>query len=793
MLKKNRPSEYQFKFSVISAALALASTSAAITPKAAAAEQHGVLEETIVTAQRREENLQDTPIAISTMSSDDMLKQGMSSLLDLRDGSIPALKIAPFPNDPSVLQMGIRGISQSDVGQFTKELAVGVYQDGIYFGRAQGLGMELVDIERIEVLRGPQGTLYGRNAIGGAVNIITSKPSTDVFTGQFTATAGNFGLTKYGLNLNLPLGDRAALLVSHSSSERDGWVRNDIGSDYNMHDKEGSRIALRFNPTEVFTIDYAYDESDIRSTQVYYQIREIENEVSTGLPWANLALEPDRLENSRFDLNNDPGETDISGHALTLSWFASENHEFKYLGSFREIDGKLQNNYGGAFLVGNTNSTEDSQEQTSHELQLQGSFLEGGLQYTAGIFYYEEETDEQQQTLISLLPVGQDGLPLAALSSPSPTNLPVTLLPYYQRDELGPVGSAVLGQIQGLLGTQGNLLRSGNAKHVTGESESFAAYTQWTWTPGILDNNLELTLGVRYTDEEKHFERLVYDDLPEGLIRDYEGDNVDPAVTVNYHWSPDISTWAKWSSGWRSGGINSRSETFAIYDADEIEMYELGWKTMLWDQRVRFNGALFTMDWIDKQIDFSDPNEISISETINATGDDPKHQGVEVDLTVLPLPGWLVALDYIYLDVDSPDQRNTVTGQMQRFPASFSFVGSDGRSGSGQAASLKVSYEVPLNWATVEARASANWSEPTFFNATDLVGGDEYTLINASLVFSDINFQRGRNSGLTVTVWGRNLTDEEWITHQIQSTFSLASAYGDPRTYGITLSYDIGD
>ena len=789
MSRKNIFLPWQFKYLAQGLAISLLPNATLLTAQAVAAENR--LEEVVVVAQRREQNLQDTPIALSVMSSDDMLKQGMSSLLDLRDGSIPSLKIVPFPNDPSVLQIGMRGISQSDVGQFTKEMAVGIYQDGIYLGRAQGLGMELVSLERIEVLRGPQGTLYGRNALGGAVNIITKKPSTDAVEMKFDATLGNYDLNKYAVHANLPLGDRAAMLFSHSASERDGWVRNGLGSDYNMHDKNGTRLALRFDPVEDFTIDYSYDESDIRSTQVYYQIRRVESEPSTGLPWADLAVEPDRLDNARFDLNNDPSQTDTKGHALVLSWRGLENHEVKYMGSHREIEGTLNNNYNGAFLVGNTNSTNDSQKQSSHELQFQGSFLDEGLQYTAGIFYYEEETDEQQETLISLLPVGQDGLPLLALSNPSATNLPNSLLPLYRRNELGPTGQSIVNGALAFRGSKNGLLRSGNFKHVIGESESIAAYTQWTWTPNILERNLELTLGVRYTDEKKDFERLINQDQPEGLRQSFEGNDTSPAVTINYHWNADISTWVKWSQGWRSGGVNSRSATFAVYDADEIEMYELGWKTMLWDRRVRFNGALFTMDWSKKQIDFSDPQAISISETINATGEDPNHKGVEMDLTVSPIPGLVFTLDYLYLDVDSPDQFNPIIGEFQQFPGSLSFVGINGRSGSGQAASLSAIYRFAQAWANVEARAGANWTEPVFFNATDTVGGDEYTLINASLTFNNINFQRDNGSGLSVTIWGRNLTDKEWITHQIQSTFTLASAFGDPRTYGITLSYEL--
>lgn len=135
------------------------------------------LEEIVVTSLKREENLQDTPVAIVAMDSEQLDTQGLFSLQDFENGEIPSLRVAPFPTNPSTLHVTIRCIGQSDPAQATRESGVGVYVDGIYLGRSQGLGSELADIERVVVLRGPQGDLFGRNAVGGAVSFTTTAPA----------------------------------------------------------------------------------------------------------------------------------------------------------------------------------------------------------------------------------------------------------------------------------------------------------------------------------------------------------------------------------------------------------------------------------------------------------------------------------------------------------------------------------------------------------------------------------------------------------------------------------------
>ena len=158
----------------------LAVLSLVMTPlgfPAAQAQQQTALEEVVVTAQKREEVLQEAPLAVTALSSEQLDRLGITNLGDLAQGAVPTLKVQPFPNSPATLIISMRGVGVADAGSITSEIPVGIYVDGVYIGRSQGLGADILDLERLEVLRGPQGTLYGRNSIGGAVNFVTRKPS----------------------------------------------------------------------------------------------------------------------------------------------------------------------------------------------------------------------------------------------------------------------------------------------------------------------------------------------------------------------------------------------------------------------------------------------------------------------------------------------------------------------------------------------------------------------------------------------------------------------------------------
>src|SRR5258705_6637567 len=184
-------------------ALAIAGPAAAADAVDAAVGTGATLEEVVVTATKTETNLQKTPIAISVLSATAMAARHAESLISLQDGAIPSLRVATFEARQSALTIGIRGIVPFDANQTARDQGVGIYLDGVYLGRQQGLNTALLDVERIEVLRGPQGTLFGRNTEGGAVSIITRAPS-GVFGGRITGGIGNFGASNGALHLDLP-------------------------------------------------------------------------------------------------------------------------------------------------------------------------------------------------------------------------------------------------------------------------------------------------------------------------------------------------------------------------------------------------------------------------------------------------------------------------------------------------------------------------------------------------------------------------------------------------------------
>ena len=184
-------------------AAAPAAQPASFTQDADRAANRGGLEEIIVTAQKREESVQDTPLSISVLGASQLAARGITGLNDLQTGAIPSLRMVPFSARPSTIQISMRGIFSGEPSQISRDTAIGIYVDGVYIGRTQGLGTDLLDLERIEILRGPQGTLFGRNAVGGALNIISKKP-TGEFGVELTAGIRNWGGRDAVAHVNLP-------------------------------------------------------------------------------------------------------------------------------------------------------------------------------------------------------------------------------------------------------------------------------------------------------------------------------------------------------------------------------------------------------------------------------------------------------------------------------------------------------------------------------------------------------------------------------------------------------------
>ena len=229
----------------------------------------GALGDIVVTAQRREASLQDTPISVAAFDEKALAAKGIANITDLRT-AVPNLQLSPQPNAGTTSRVFIRGIGNSD-DQITQDPSVAVYQDGVYVGRSQGLATEVADLERIEVLRGPQGSLYGRNATGGAINFITRQPDLGRWSADGLVTGGSRNLFRLRAQLNVPLGDTLAIQAGYVHNQQDGFVDNAGTGVKRFGDvrRDAYRAAVRWKPTDAINIRYAYDRSDIGDTPIY--------------------------------------------------------------------------------------------------------------------------------------------------------------------------------------------------------------------------------------------------------------------------------------------------------------------------------------------------------------------------------------------------------------------------------------------------------------------------------------------------------------------------------------------
>ncbi|MEJ2417474.1 MAG: TonB-dependent receptor [Exilibacterium sp.] len=700
------------------------------------------LEEITVTAQKREQPLQEAPVAISVLSEAQLAEQGVTSLAHLIDGSISSLRVQKFPDDPSILAIAIRGNGPGDIIQTTREGSVAVYLDDIYLGRAQGMMAEVADLQQVEVLRGPQGTLFGRNATGGAISLVSKKPSGE-FGIQQTVGIGRYNEVRSATHIDLPEWNTVKTKFSYLHSERDGWFKNTAEGepDFNAYDNDSARISLDWQVNDATRLGYSYDRSDLEVTQSYYQIDE-----DIGGAFNN---EPDRVTRSRRDMNAiEPTHSRHDGHALTLSVDLSEHLSFKSLSSYRNLDNDARHNYGGAFYFNGFILQQDTdQEQTSQELRLVGDY--DRFDFVAGLYYYREDSDTDIRNLFSY----DQGF---AGNTPGPIEPPTTVNLFD--------GQAV------------------PPTNMVAKLTSKAIYGQATWTPPIGDDKLKLTLGFRKTDDDKSGRRSAG-----GFVNTFaqKATPFNPTMIVDYDWSEAVSTYAKWSSAFRGGGVNVFSRNLTPFSEETIKTAELGLKSEFWDRRVRLNLAVFQSEYDDIIVDVYAPDDINkqFTESINAANK-VGIDGAEVDVTVVPIAGLVLGLNYTYLDGDMPLQPNPLDegGEQVKFNIAQT---------PKHAGAMTIDYTLqPLFAGTPTVHFDISSTDEFHYFPTNSDITDTYTLMNARLSLKDIALGTGERSHLAASLWVNNITDEEYAAFALSlERAARIKTYGTPRTYGLDVTY----
>lgn len=722
-----RASVYRlFKTIPLCVPLTVASYAAAQTPPAPEPEPAVGLEEIVVTAQKREESLQDTPISVVAFTSQDLENRGIGSVVDLRS-SVPNLQLTPHPNSATTVRLFIRGVGNND-DQITMDPSVAVYLDGVYVARNQGLAMEVADIERIEVLRGPQGTLYGRNATGGAINFITLAPELGKFGFKQNFTVGNQALFTSRTQANLPLGEEAAVQLSYLKTMKDGFVDN-LGtgvSRFGDQDRDAYRAALLWQPADALDVRYSYDRSEIGDTPAFI----------AAVPfYPATAPRPEAGSPSVNNLRRN--DVVAQGHNLTASWQVTDALTLKSITGYRELDNETYQDYHSGVLGPVPifiTSWDSTQDQFSQELQAIGSALDERFMYVAGLYYLDESADSFDST-----------------------NVP------------------------------GRRVRTDRT--ITIDNSAYALYAQGTYTPAALDGRLHVTAGARWSqdDREATLQNTVVPGVGAPIVGplgsgDNSFDNVSPSLIVGFDVQPELNVYAKAVKGYKTGGFNVRASSIARFEAgfdeENLMSYELGMKSQWWDNRVRLNTAVFYADYDDIQVNVqSDPTNPAVTDVFNAGK--AEISGVELDLDARLTSSLGVTLSYAYLDADYSEIINAAGVDVSW---QYHFVEAPRNS-----VNTRLQYDFPeLSFGQFSALVDYAWQGDKYSASNDsryVVGS--YGLLNARLNLTGIEFAAGE---LRAALWGRNLTDEEYYVAHFNAGVPSA-IFGEPRSYGIDLIY----
>lgn len=777
------------------------------------------LEEVIVTAQRRQESQQDTPISLAAFNAEQLELAGIDGLGDM-GANVPALQIEPFPTSNATLRFYIRGIGIIDA-QITQDPAVGVYADGVYIARSTGTAFDVADLERVEILRGPQGTLYGRNTTAGAINLISRRPSTDERWLRQSITVADRNTLIARSAMNLPLSETLALKVAVSGSTEDGYIDNTgPGGDYGDRESLSARLDLRWQPAPLWTLDYTHDYADIGFYNYQYQAvltpegnkgpaEQVKREAQ-----ANSIYSHRRLDSLATGMPLEQSTTEISGHALTVQR-QFDAFDLKYIGAYRELREAFYTDLGGgagstayrldthryagpaAFALQGSptplNIPVVSHAQWSHELQAIGRYA--SIDYVAGLFWFSERGEEDW------LPVLHQ---FSAALSPAAAEDP----------------------------TLGDLFRLGAPRIVSFTSilnemknESLAAYGQASWTPPIWSQRLQLTGGYRHTEDQRWAWRTkfspsyaevqsggegtaialpnssdVFDRVP-GHFR-FSDDSI--SLMAEYALKDDANLYGKYVEAYKSGGFNVRDpqidgnsgeaadgNTYGYgfadgFDKELVKSFELGLKSEWLDRRLRLNADVFYTAYEDMQVNFILAGTISDTKTTNAG--EARMWGLEIDANALLTENLRLDFSYAYLDARITKVLREVEEGTEDVTDRFQF-----NSAPRHTASLSLDSSLAhLDWG--ELRLNLNWQftdeREGGVNAGKPVDLPAYQLLNLNLGIDPHMPIWG--SDFRASVWVRNVLDVEYENSAIDNLphADRAVTWGAPRSIGLDLRFD---
>lgn len=731
------------------------------------------LSDIIVTARRREELLQRVPASVVTLSSSELEARSVTNTRSLQN-FVPNLTFAPSQNVGETSgNIFIRGIGQEDFA-VGAEPGVGFYVDGVYFARTSGTLMNLIDVERIEVLRGPQGTLFGKNTIGGAVRVVSVGPKA-VPQRRASVIIGKFGRIEGRAAVNQPLSSRLFARLSVGLVRRDGYLDRlappvktaalaaITGADIDQRNEGaerslGGRLQLRWLATDALTVDFSVDGSRFRGTQSATHLDAL-NPAAAPLRLLNRLIGQGRLPGPPLDAGLSPanllesyatGSNDarmaLGGASVVLARRAGGG-TLKLLVASRRLSSRVGTDTDGTYFDIFETDLAVGQQQHSGELQFDGS--SGALSYTTGLFAFRESSRLFATPTIPLEILYVCGCFYTPGALPSHSTVPRRL-----------------------------------ATH------SFAGYAQGNFR---LTDRLKVTLGARLSHERKSIDGTAYrldTDLEVTKIVVATGRNANSWNALTYRAGADfqatdaIMAYASIARGTKSGGFNSRAALelpnlgFAAFAPETALTFEIGARTHWFDRRLRLNATLFTTDYHDIQLRRQTLSGGLVT-TLIENAARARINGAEVEFTAIPFLGLTVTAAYGHIAARYIDVAGaagiTTESRFQRSP-SHSF-------------STSINFRRAAGAGRLELQADFSYrSKEQFQTAAAINDQQGYGLLGARITY------RAPQDRWALALFGTNLSDERYRTAGRGTTLATSgfafSNIGMPRQIGLQLSTD---
>ncbi len=804
----------------IPTALLVGATLCSLQAPTALAQESLALEEVIVTARKRVESLQDAPMAVSALGGDLLKDAGIANLADITE-LVPNLQITRPSRDAGIY---IRGVGPTRGATNVTELSVGVYIDDVFLLKPHGQLMDLAEVESVQVLRGPQGTLFGKNTTGGAMVVTTVKPA-DEFGGYGQVTVGNDSRLNVQASMDIPVSDSVLTKLTVTSVEADGIARDPVhGTELSDEDRQGALLQLRWLASEDVTADFSFFHNRIRENKIAQGDCVVTNPEAqiparalitpvTGFTLISAFCETASDGVASYHDPNSKFELDASQASFNVTWHISDVHSVKSITAWRNQETpniSYTNTYAG-YPAGDRPLRDGDSTQISQEFQFSGEFLDNNLRYTTGLYYMQDDSD----TGLTASWRGEEGI-WGSVDAAVPSGLVAALTSYNERGQ-------------------------------ENDNTTYAIYTQWSWDA---TDNIELTAGLRYGYEERELQTQRADALREWeafaevpgtillpgtaalmpedtffndalsalplamgevvrLKGDENFDSLTPMFSASYNVPEDmlgdrfngLMLYATYTEGYKAGGFSDFNVGELIpFDEEQIENIELGVKLDAWDNRLRVNAALFSMEYDDMQLFVArpdpDPTNIASQQGVTNAGA-ASIDGVELEVSLLPAQGWLINFAASFADGEFEVFDDFAPNLETGIPEPLDRSDEDLPSLPESSYSLGVQYDWDTGFGSWTARVDAFYRDELYWGFDAMTWDiplarkesttESYTVYNARLLWQVTD-------NLSIAAWGKNLGDKTYYDGGVGEAANIGhviKSYAPPRRYGVDVRFDL--